>query len=893
MTSPINFGENLNPVGVPSSPGDPQNNSLLFGDSIGAAPKAVALSIPIGEYSNLVGTARDKNAQELHDIEITTPTLFTNLADAATAASRALANLRANDILIYQAWINAANLKPSVDNAIDAYNAAIAAAAAKYNSSNKTPSEKKADYDADVNAANSTYLSATAPYNQAVTALLNLQASIGMVLISLPSAPNPAVSTPIPTPPTAPPYATIPIFNFPLPPTTEDAFLAQYYVPAATAAVKINNQNLIQMNIYKGYLNAQSSQLNTGDITLPAAFIDENVAVVLDAPSETDTGGNSIYSSMSVDLGNVDFEQILSQPLYKATVQQAKTEGPIPPGLDAVEFGVAGGVPLELRARNAEMPGVPLSISHIDLIAQLQNQAFRLLAQVASDAAEQTVRLLPNKLGAPDLASPAFDSISALTFAKGIHNLVNSGAIEENIQNLIAKDNNFSNLPADQQKNLVDQLAAAQKLNLLRLGVSQVNIALKTPGLGAQLFGNALKNAPGLPSIGDVLQTQPGEQLNSVVQNPFSQILLKKNLSQFIQTNPTGIAGSQVEVSNSSEASSSSATSGNNSLASQIGDQQSINQAVRQVAQRSSIQPILDSQDLHTQFLNAFSDAGFPTGLATDLAQTATNQVKTAAAIPFLGLAFTPIQLKKALSGDPNFSIATLTATDNEQVKTALSSIVQKTDQGKTTFGSYAELHTGLVKELIGAKISQNSAEILANQAVLFFKPKAEVSGPPTSSVGMTTTGSTSTGNLALKSYPSDAANFNLLSPEALAEQLHALIASQLSPSVGKHQAKAVADQFTPTILGANSIQAQLGEQLNVIKGVDSQALLDDLRKNIRVLGSPNVPLYIIKDRIDHIVRFEAGAPTPSYVDPSTGSLRNDKEASEPLNFNRNISIKI
>lgn len=886
MTSPINFGENLNPIDIPSSSDDPQNNTLLFGDSIGAAPKAVALSIPIGEYSNLVGTARDKNAQELHDIEITTPTLFTALADAATAASRALANLRANDILIYQAWINAANLKPSVDNAIDAYNAAIAAAAAKYNSSNKTPSEKKADYDADVNAANSTYLSATAPYNQAVTALLNLQASMGMVLISLPSAPNPAVSTPIPTPPTAPPYATIPVFNFPFPPTTEDAFLAQYYVPAATAAVKINNQNLIQMNIYKGYLNSQSSQLNTGDITLPAAFIDENVAVVLDAPSETDTGGNSIYSSMSVDLGNVDFEQILSQPLYKATVQQAKTEGPIPPGLDAVEFGVAGGVPLELRARNTEMPGVPLSISHIDLIGQLQNQAFRLLAQVASDAAEQTVRLLPNKLGAPDLASPAFDSISALTFAKGIHNLVNSGAIEENIQNLIAKDNNFSNLPPDQQKNLVDQLAAAQKLNLLRLGVSQVNIALKTPGLGAQLFGNALKNAPGLPSIGDVLQTQPGEQLNSVVQNPFSQILLKKNLSQSIQTTPTGIAGSQVEASNSNEA-SSSATNGKNSLASQVSDQQSINQAVRQVAQSSSRQPISDSQDLHTQFLNAFSDAGFPTGLATDLAQTATNQVKTAAAIPFLGLAFTPIQLKKALSANPNFSIATLTATDNEQVKTALASIVQKSDQGKTTFGSYADLHTGLVKELIGAKISQNSAEILANQAVLFFKPKAEVSGPPTSSVA---TGSAST---ALKSYPSEAANFNLLSPEALAEQLHTLIASQLSPSLGKHQAKAIADQFTPTILGANSIQTQLGEQLNVIKGVDSQALLDDLRKNIRVLGSPNVPLYIIKDRIDHIVRFEAGAPTPSYVDPSTGSLRNDKEASEPLNFNRNISIKI
>lgn len=837
MTSPlgINQDENLIPADIPSSPGNPQNNQLLFGDSLGRAAAPVALNIPLGEYANLVGTARYKNAQELHDIEITSAILFKARGDSFAALAIVLSQLRDSLINFYNLWVNVANLKPSVDNAIIAYN-------------NANPKD---------DAAKAAYAKAIAPYNDAVKKANGAQA-----VVNLPFAPTPTGSTPIPTP-----------FTIPQVPSSESLFLAQYYVPFVTGTVQANINNLSQLSALKGFLLAQSSQLNTSDITLPAAFIDRNPQILLDSPSEADTGGNSLYSSMAVGLGNVNFEQVLSQPIFTAALQQAKTASHVTSGLNAVEFGVSGGLPLELRARQAEMPGIPVSISHIDLIAQLQLQAFHLLAQSVSEAAAQTVQLLPKKLGVPDLASPAFDSISALAFAKSIRNLINSNAVEEQIQAVVANTPSSANLSGDQQKVLVDQLTAVQKLALLRLGISQIDIAFKTPGLGAQLFGNALKNTPGLPPVADLLQEQPGEQLNQVLQNPFSQILLATNLAASLQVgspNAGAIAGSP------------SNTPAQGAQQTQPEGQLAINQAINQVALRGAIQPVQNEQELQAQFLNAFSNTGFPIPIAAELAQTATTQVKTEAAIPFLGLAYTPAQLRKALNAAPNFSISTLDTADNEKVKLALATI---SHQGETAFASYSDLHTRLVKELILLEVSRSSAQILANQAILFFKPKAEIGGSR----------ATGTAAAALTAHMNEQGKqaFTLLPPEILAEQLHALIEAELVPATGKPSAKAIADQFTPAIIGTNSVQTQLGTQLNVLKGIDDKGVLDDLGKQIRMLGSPNVPLYIIKDRIDQAVRFEAGAPMPSYVNPATGSLQSDKEASEPLNFKRDISIKI
>lgn len=425
----------------------------------------------------------------------------------------------------------------------------------------------------------------------------------------------------------------VPLTKIPVPITvlTPDQAVALYAPPFASSFQNSSSDviNLLNLTLYLQYITERSN--NPTDITLPAAYIIKAPAAFFDGSSGLGTGASVSSFLSSSGLSSPFLVRLLSKAVYE-------------------DFMF-----------NQKLPDSPT------LVDQLQLFTAQLLSQTAlATANSPSVQALADKTGVPKKVDSNFDITTALAFANNVRDLVESGVIAENVGRFIATNPEFAALSATEKHDLVAPFSAILSTSLLQVALSQVSLALGTPGLIPQL----LANIPLLTPYSAPPTSLPTSAVpNTALINPLSLLFLKANLVAALAAMPLPIDLGGSETTQIVKAGQSTEL-----LTTKI---DMVNQAVNQVMVKA--EQIGSEADLRTAFTDAFSKQGFTGSILSTLVDTAVSLTKADNALPGLDSSFTPTVLTSIaplLSGPVPAAPSPSPTTPTPSLASVLSSLI-------------------------------------------------------------------------------------------------------------------------------------------------------------------------------------------------------------------------
>lgn len=227
------------------------------------------------------------------------------------------------------------------------------------------------------------------------------------------------------------------------------------------------------------------------------AYIQQQHPILFNTSAGVPQGTGSIIAGMSADSNRTIFERIT----FNAQAFAAR----------AIEKAVI-----------SEHAAEKLNTFFQALVNELAIQSGQQLANIS---AIFTAKKEEGEKATVDLG----EATSALVFGDNVGKFVSSGAVTSGILNIINNDEGLAALPLDERLNLANLIAGEVNLSLSLLALSQIALSLKIPGLVAQVLGNVDDiRRQGLEN----LQTAtPIAAFNGALGNPLLVLFLKASLT--------------------------------------------------------------------------------------------------------------------------------------------------------------------------------------------------------------------------------------------------------------------------------------------------------------------------------------------------------------------------
>jgi hypothetical protein len=167
------------------------------------------------------------------------------------------------------------------------------------------------------------------------------------------------------------------------------------------------------------------------------------------------------------------------------------------------------------------------------IVPELEAFGLKILTNTGLQATLPALNLLGD--GAFQKGSlPAFKVAFGIAFSEIITDLVKSGTIKEEVQKLVEKEL-AGKIPPEELGRVIEILTSQVNLGLLQFASFELAASLQSPGLAAQVFGNA-----GVPEEAFTAAANRGSTPGEVLQDPLKTAFLKSTLSATL-TEKTGL----------------------------------------------------------------------------------------------------------------------------------------------------------------------------------------------------------------------------------------------------------------------------------------------------------------------------------------------------------------
>jgi len=431
------------------------------------------------------------------------------------------------------------------------------------------------------------------------------------------------------------------------------------------------------------------------DIIVPNSYIEQAREVFLDSVNVF--GGGIGLASFSLGLHSKNLELVLSSAIFSSIAKNASFP------ISGRQFSRLEFTALQLLQNSSLLTPLPSlryiasAIGHlaasspavgIGLSLALTNQVLgvvdggvgrnivngefnslplsaRLNLQQTAETARQAEEELQNALSSSD--SQLIESALA--------NLVDATI---SLSRATKMEQTFGDLSLGAMAAFTNAVSATMNLSLLSVAMAHFGRTIGMPELVAQLFANAA----GIPVSQALVALTAGSDLRDVLDNPFSILALKQNLTDQLVLN---------------SAFSSAAAGG------------LINDTINNVIQRGSDTSF---SALRSEIVNALRDAGLEQPQAQQLANTAASLIRADLGINFLSAAFT-------LSADPSNAANSITnnlfETDTTLAETMLSSAMNRSLMFD---GELSELKAQLAADESGISTSRNLLQTVLEGAI-------------------------------------------------------------------------------------------------------------------------------------------------------------------------------
>lgn len=343
---------------------------------------------------------------------------------------------------------------------------------------------------------------------------------------------------------------------------------------------------------------ASLSDINLKAVGEAAAFIQSQHPVFLNASQSIPSGtGPSVGASVAGTTNPSLFQRIVNQAVYSPILYEGATR---------------------------------LSTTVSD---QLKSFVLAILSEVAVQAGNRVSQNLSDASISPKGLPLYFDVQSALSFAESIQGLIDSGTISSGVRKILNGNEELNSLSESEKQEMVSAITGPINLALGQIALSQVALALKAPGLIAQVFGNVDEvQRQGLSNI----QNSSSDVFNEVLNNPLTIIALKTALANILVS-----SGGSSSTGQSTQVSTSTSSTASSSDVDQSASQ--VNAAVNSVLATGNIP---DETAFRLSFTNALLTQGLTTNQANTLVDKAISFVKNEAKVPILNL---PIESLKPI----------------------------------------------------------------------------------------------------------------------------------------------------------------------------------------------------------------------------------------------------
>lgn len=662
--------------------------------------------LSLADYLGAVSEPTGKLRAELFQIAIQNPLYYKetyiNLLDTilnlVNADQKILDNVIpfSNRNVQISTEVQSFNTDPTIQNATDALNAVID----QWNKGQITEAQLDAaavTYNNIVDPLVSQLNTDLANYNtilpqyQAAADAAQDAAGLPRVTLSqgIPSTVPTNVSFPHP-PPVSVSKLQSPITPTPVPliyfPPTLEAIIAHQAPQFASIANSLSNVNqLVQALIA---FSLQQAELNAGDPTLPNAVVQRIPKEVF----QSDVGGAAIGSSV----------QLLGLATGSSSVTMSRV----------IASAAAESVYLE------SIQSIPKS-----LLEQLKLLTLGLAHHTATPTAFSAISSLADHPVSPTNSSAAFNTISGLSYASNIRDLVGSTIVTEGVNRLVNGSNELTNLTAVQKQELTRILTAVVNISLLNIALAQLAQSLQLPGLPAQILGNVsgLSNTAAAAQAGTI---------TVMTEDPLFIIFLKVNLAEQIITQQQVPRDAAFALANAvvNQALASGPITSPEAL------QAAITQAATSIATNGLPVPPAPSPEavggpsLPANAYPAAAVAAGNTEVVNTLGKAAAAFLQTELALPFLNLPFVASRLNGVAPGGttaaPNLvkGLSSTLVASNPQAFTAQGTpeFVQRSlNEALSRFNqSGGVLIEHFVNTLKEQGVDEATANQLANQAV-------------------------------------------------------------------------------------------------------------------------------------------------------------------------------
>lgn len=600
------------------------------------------------------------------------------------------------------------------------------------------------------------------------------------------------------------PVATLPDVVSILPYSPPDSDILELYKIYTPILLRIIQQINPEISGLTQFVDTLLAIAQTGqiDVTVPAAYIEEFDIVFFSGTQDLPIGYGMSLITAILGLNSRVLSSVLSNSLME--------------GFD----------------ERFEQPLSP----------KLRDQVLLYTLNVVSQEATIAAVALAQNLSPTDAANEAADNPEGITTSlelrSGIHDLVNSGIIHEDVASILASTPEFASLSPTSQETATNVIAAIVSLSLLKVSLLQVGVSVGAPGLPAQV----LAGTSGAPPLSSVFAPTAQSQLNSVLDNPVKVLALKRSLTSTL-----------------------AATGAPNAA-------RTVNSAVN----IALLGTYSSEADFQKALAATFSQQGTSATAANQLATSAVGFIHTENNLPFLSTAFLPATgaaLSQSLAtGNPNVAgissvqgVVLQRLLAQGQTNPQLVAALNTTLQG--SYHTVRDFYNALSNQLSQTNVAPVVASRFANQVAQFFAPPA----------------STGSQSPLLAAAPTVT-----LPADQLAGAVTAFVGGKFAKAVGGQKAKKLADQIVQALISSNSIQSDINNQLQILRANNQQDVIAQFYKDIARITPPNIPVYVFKQSIDRIVQ----SLVTSYLYPDAReSLAKKDKAKEPITFKRDIDI--
>lgn len=794
---------------------------------------------------------------------------------------------------------------------------------AQFNSATSRYNSALATYNAAMTEAKNKYQAAAANYNSTIASIniatLN-QNLVNQSHITEPLGPVTATAPTVPTSPTpyTPQPAGLSYTSTPssLPtvtaPTISSTVAQSNPAPVSTEALQEASTMLLgEYAKSKGVLlNNQDKSISrasrddgTGSIILPDSYITRSPRLFTSgSPTltgiDTGAGGSSpLLTLLSAGLSNRNLARILASALYTSINRQADQ---------------------------------PVSDNDITL---LQVLSISLLVEAAKASAQPTLNQLPESPGVTNTAPVATNVASSLAFADNIRNLVASAFIEIAVDNLFSSNPNLVKLSASDQQAFKASIAAALKIGLLNVALSQIANTAGLPELSTQILANVSGG-----SLTNALSPSDASAINVALDNPILMLFLKATLTKLLMelSKTIAVLPSDVPVAAAPEEKLPTASS-------EAPTPAGIAKPKAEVIINNAINTVLKTPtfnnrvELENALTSALQKEGLNPAAAAKIANTAATLVLAEGNLPLLDTIYQQqniARVGKLLSAAPVSASPLATASPTlpppappPPVQPPPASVVAQVtppvaeeapppppppppspppppqvspDVAQNDTPAPGTLERILQDRLIAEGNKNGNVRAAIVQTLeLDFETNREFRTSLIDSLlqnGINAADAAKIANLAgqltsLQESPEGASPLadtsKPMTLAALTEEWSNYLLKLLAPELDSYRAKRLSDQSIQTLIGENSIMHQYNEQIRILRQYAQEAALQDFNRALPTLSRPSLPSFALRQEISEIVRTEITA----YMDPSRDSLMST--ANMPYNFKRNMDVRI